>query len=302
MPTFDTPEPITVRIDLPGGEVRIIASDRTDTVLEVWPGDGEQEGDIQAVYEGGTLMVSSAAPRDPGLAGTVRQAAATVGRQPGWSLSGLVRMLGQWGQSSPSVTIEVPSGSNVQGEAMAGEFHCTGRLGEVRLRTDYGDIRLDRAGAVRLSTDSGEISLDRAHGRAEITTGSGEVRIHEIDGGAVIRNDDGECTIGEVTGDLRLTGVHGDMQVERAHGDVEAKTVYGSVRIGQVRRGTVVLTSTGGDLEVGIRQGTAALLDVSTAEGRLVNTLEAREGPEGFEETVEIRARSHEGDITIRRA
>ncbi|MFI6907172.1 DUF4097 family beta strand repeat-containing protein [Nonomuraea sp. NPDC050394] len=301
MPTFDTPEPITVRIDLPGGEITIIASDRTDTVLDVRPGDGEQEEEVQAVYDGATLVVS-AAPREPGLSGVVRQAAATAGGQPGWSLSRLMRMLGEWGQPSPSVTIEVPTGSHVQGEAPAGEFRCTGRLGEVRLRTDHGDIRLDQAGAVRLTTDSGEITLERAHGRAEITTGSGEVRIHEIDGSAVIRNDDGECAIGEVTGELRLSGVHGDMRVERAHGGVEAKTVYGSVRIGQVRRGSVVLTSTGGDLEVGIGQGTAALLDVSTAEGRLVNTLQAREGPEGFEETVEIRARSHEGDITIRRA
>ncbi|MFI6392702.1 DUF4097 family beta strand repeat-containing protein [Nonomuraea sp. NPDC050540] len=301
MPTFDTPEPITVRIDLPGGDVTIIAGDRADTVIEVRPGDGEQEEEVRAVYDGATLVVS-AGPRDPGLSGVVRQAAATAGGKPGWSLSGLMRMLGEWGRSSPSVTIEVPAGSHVQGEAMAGEFRCIGRLGEVRLRTDYGDIRLDQAGPVRLSTDSGEITVERAHGRAEITTGSGEVRIHEIDGSAVIRNDDGECAVGEVTGDLRLSGVHGDMRIERAHAGVEAKTVYGSVRIGQVSRGTVVLTSTGGDLEVGIRQGTAALLDVSTAEGRLVNTLQAREGPEGFEETVEIRARSHEGDITIRRA
>ncbi|MGI8415742.1 MAG: DUF4097 family beta strand repeat-containing protein, partial [Nakamurella sp.] len=35
MPTFGTPEPITVTIDLPIGDVRLTASDREDTVVEV---------------------------------------------------------------------------------------------------------------------------------------------------------------------------------------------------------------------------------------------------------------------------
>ena len=39
MPTFDTPEPITVVIDLSVGDVRITASDRADTVVEVRPTD-----------------------------------------------------------------------------------------------------------------------------------------------------------------------------------------------------------------------------------------------------------------------
>jgi hypothetical protein len=303
MPTFDTPEPISVRIDLPGGEVTIIASDRTDTVVDVRPGEEEEETPaIQIGYAGGTLVIK-AAQHDSGVSATSRQAAAgAAGRQQSWGLAGLARMLVGDCDESARVTIELPSGSHVQGEAMSGEFHCTGRLGDCRLRTDYGDIRLDQAAAVRLTSDSGEITVERATGHAEITSGSGEITVHEIDGTATIRNDDGECNIGEVTGDLRLIGVHGDMQVNRAHGGVEAKNVHGSVRIGEVARGSVVLTSTTGDLEVGIRQGTAALLDVSTANGRLLNSLEARDSPEGFDETLEIRARTHDGDILIRRA
>jgi hypothetical protein len=40
MPTFDTPEPIAVTIELVVSYVRITASDRTDTVVEVRPSDG----------------------------------------------------------------------------------------------------------------------------------------------------------------------------------------------------------------------------------------------------------------------
>ncbi|MET7328121.1 DUF4097 family beta strand repeat-containing protein [Nonomuraea sp. NPDC005650] len=297
MPTFDTPQPISVSIDLPNGEVRINASDRADTVVDARRGDGEAgAAAVQIGYAGGRLVVK-AAQRDPVQS---RHASAGAGaRRQSWALEGLARLLGDWGESV-HVTIELPSGSHIQGAS--GEFHCTGRLGDCRLRTDHGDIRLDQAGTIHLTSDSGEITVERATGRAELSNSSGDIRVQEVDGSASIRNDHGECYLGEVTGDLRLIGTNGDMQVERAHGGVEAKNVHGSVRIGEVTRGEVALTSTTGDLEVGIRQGTAAFLDVSTADGRLLNSLDAREGPAGFDEAVEIRARSHHGDITIRRA
>ncbi|MFC4114500.1 DUF4097 family beta strand repeat-containing protein [Nonomuraea zeae] len=298
MPTFNTPEPISVRIDLPDGDFTIIAGDRTDTVVDVRPGEDEEEAPpLRIEYESGRLVVR-AARQEPE---TSRQTAAAGARQHSWVLSGLARLLGSCGESA-RVTIELPSGSHVQGESANGGFRCTGRLGECRLRTDHGDIRLDQAAAVHLTSDSGEITVGRATGHAEIRTDSGEIRIDEIDGSASIRSDDGECYVGEVTGTLRLIGANADMHVNRAHGSVEAKNVDGGVRIGEVARGTVVLTSTSGELEVGIRPGTAALLDVSTADGRLRNSLDAYDGPDGFGETVEIRARSHDGDIVIRRA
>ena len=35
MTTFDTPGPITATVDLPIGELHVVASDRTDTTVEV---------------------------------------------------------------------------------------------------------------------------------------------------------------------------------------------------------------------------------------------------------------------------
>ena len=51
MPTFDTPEPISVTIELGVGDVRITASDRTDTVVEVRPSDPTDEADVQAAEQ-----------------------------------------------------------------------------------------------------------------------------------------------------------------------------------------------------------------------------------------------------------
>jgi hypothetical protein len=73
------------------------------------------------------------------------------------------------------------------------------------------------------------------------------------------------------------------------------------VRLGEVVRGSVVLETKIGDLEVGIREGTAAWLDVSSHVGRIHNTLDAVEAPETSAETVEVRARTSVGEVVIRR-
>jgi len=282
MPTFPTPEPISVTIDLPNGDVWIIATDRADTVVDVRPND---ESDIAAAEEtrvefsGGKLLIKAPKRSSP---------------------FGMSWLLGSG--DSVDVRIELPAGSSVVGEAGQGGFRCEGPLGDCRLRTDYGDIQLDQVGAVRLTTDSGEISVERVSGTAEITTSCGDVRIGEIAGAAVIKNDHGECELGEVTGDLELNALDGDISIERALGNVEAKTAHGSVRIGEVVRGLVALTTAAGDLEVGIREGTAAWLDVRSMSGTVQSALEPRDGPDQFEETVEVRARSQDGDILIRRS
>jgi len=49
MPNFETPEPISVTFELGVGNVRIAASDRTDTTVDVRPSDESDESDVQAV-------------------------------------------------------------------------------------------------------------------------------------------------------------------------------------------------------------------------------------------------------------
>ncbi|MCK2220984.1 DUF4097 domain-containing protein [Actinomadura sp. ATCC 31491] len=313
MPRFDTPGPITVHLDVPGGEVTIVASDRTDTVVDVHPGDDEEAVSLQVGYADGELTVTAAGPPQPAGSGLSRHLGfdpvaalqpQSWGRSLGvasWGVPGLSRLFGD-ACATARVRIELPSGSHVRGEATAGEVHCSGRLGDCRLRTDHGDLTLGTAAAVDLATDSGEILLDRATGPATITTSSGEVRAGTLDGPATIRNDDGETYVGEVTGDLRLSGVNGDMYVTRAHAGVEAQNVHGAVHVLEVTRGSVTLTSVSGDLEIGVREGTAAWLDAATGTGTLHNSLRSQETPDSFGEQVRIHARTQDGDITVTRA
>jgi DUF4097 and DUF4098 domain-containing protein YvlB len=209
--------------------------------------------------------------------------------------------LSRSGGGSIDVTIELPAGSHVAGALGLGDFHCDGRLGDCRIKTGIGRIRLDQADTLNLRSGAGDISVERAAGRAEVTAGSGDVRLGELDRGAVIKNSNGDSWVGVAGGDLRLNAANGSIAVDLAHASVGAKSANGDVRLGEVVRGSVVLETKIGDLEVGIRDGTAAWLDVVSQLGHVHNALDGADAPETSAETVEVRARTSIGDVVIRR-
>ncbi len=279
MPTFDTPEPIVVTIDTTGGHIRIHASDRADTVVEVRPSDESQDADVQAAgqtqveYANGQLLVKT--PRNK-----IR------------SLFGRT--------ASIDLTVELPSGSRIEARTW-GDFRSEGRIGESTFDIAAGSVRLDQTGRLKLRTAAGDVSVGRSGGHTDVTTSTGKIRIGEIDGTAVIKTSNGDITVGEVTGDVQLKTANGDITVDRALAGVGAKTAFGSVRIGEVVRGSVVLESGFGEVELGVREGTAAWLDVSSQHGSVRSDLDATDSPEQAGETVEVRARTNYGDIVIRR-
>jgi hypothetical protein len=282
MPTFETPEPISVTVELGVGDLRIVASDRTDTMVEVRPSDAAKKADVTAAeqtrveYAGGRLLIK--APK------SWRQ----------YTFRG--------GGESIDVQIELPAGSQLRGETGVAALRCQGRLGECRYKTGAGDIRLDRAGAVQLRTGIGDITLEQADGDAELTTGSGSVRIDHIDGAAVVKNSNGDTWIGQITGNLQVNAANGRISVDQARETVAAKSANGDVRLGEVAHGAVLAQTALGKVEIGIRDGVAAWLDLNTRFGSVHNDLDPSEHPGTGEDAVEVRARTSFGDITINRS
>jgi Putative adhesin len=280
MPTFDTPEPITASIDVVSGDVRVIASDRADTVVDVQPTDPANRDDVRAAERtrvhcaGGLLIVKapklrSWAPRSDG--------------------------------GSIDVTIELPAGSGVHGAGQLADFRCEGPIGECRIKTGLGFVQLDEVGTLSLKSGTGDVSVDRVTGDADVMTGSGDVRVRELASSAVIKNSNGDTWVGTANRDLRVNAANGSIAIDLANADVSAKSANGDVRLGEAVRGSVALETKLGDVEVGIREGTSAWLDVSASAGKVHNALEAAEGPEPAGETVEVRARTTVGAIVVRR-
>jgi DUF4097 and DUF4098 domain-containing protein YvlB len=183
-----------------------------------------------------------------------------------------------------------------------GDVRGAGRLGQCRFKTSVGNFWLERTGPLRLDTSAGHVTADGITGNAEISTGSGRVQIGEVNGTAVVKNSNGATTIDAVTGDARVRAANGDIHIERAGAGVDAKTSSGDIRLGEVVRGSVVLGTSMGNLDVGIAAGTAAWLAVDTAFGHVRNQLENAARPEESDQTVEVRGRTSYGDITIHRS
>jgi DUF4097 and DUF4098 domain-containing protein YvlB len=263
MPTFDTPTPVQIRIELSGGSVRVRASERSDTVVTVRPGNERKAADVQAAdqirveYADGRLAITS--PRRPRLL-----------------------FMG----SMPTVEIEllVPEGSALEAALTAGDVDCEGRLGDVRIDNRYGDIRIDRVAALHARTSAGDIAVAQVDGDADVGTSYGEIRIRDA------------------AGALRLDSACGDITVERAHSSVGAATKYGQVSVHDAAGGSLDLATSYGKVEAGVREGIPAWLDLESSAGKVRNLLTPSDAPEGSDEPLRIRARTSYGDIVVRRA
>ncbi|MEV6340298.1 hypothetical protein AB0M12_36920 [Nocardia vinacea] len=162
MTTFQTPEPIAVTVEVLSGNVTVIASDRIDTIVEVRPADASKKGDVRAAeqtkvdFVAGTLTVKT--PKD-------------------WRT---YTPFG--GNPSIEVTIEVPTGSRLDGTAGVGRLLGTGELGQCDLEIAAGDIIIERPrGSVTAKAAKGDIRIGEASRgvlRLETSMGELEVGIH----------------------------------------------------------------------------------------------------------------------------
>ena len=281
MPTYETPQAIAVTVELSMGEVRVVAGERTDTEVEVRPTNSSRKGDVSAAeqtrveFTDGKLLVKG--PK-------------------GWKP---IPFLG--GRESIDIEIALPAGSELRGEAAAATLRTTGRLGETRFKSAAGNMYVAETGPTQLKTSAGDITVEHAAGDAELTTSSGSLRIDRVDGNAVIKNSNGETRLGEVAQNLRVNSANGSIAVDRAGGTVVAKTANGNVRLTEVGPGSVQVDTARGNIEIGIADGTAAWLDLRTHFGATRNGLDAAGKPDPGEPTVEVRARTAMGDITIKR-
>lgn len=286
MHTFHATHSIAARLDLSGGNILITACDGDDVTVEVSPSSPAKPSDHRSAektrveFSGDRLTVVQ--PRR------------------------LSRYTAFGNGSSIDVTITLPRGSRIHANSSYGSIHIEGAIGPSTLKTSYGDVTVDEAEDLNLRTGYGEAIVNRACGHTEIV--GGRVRINEIDGDATIKSSQDRAFVGIVTGPLQVTSSYGDIEIEHAFASVVAKTAYGKVRINDAVRGSIEMRSSYGELELGIREGTAAWLDLDTSHGTVRNGLESATAPhaaddaDGPGDTVEVLGRTSWGDIIIRRA
>jgi hypothetical protein len=156
MPAFVTPGPIAATVQVAGARVRVIASERTDTVVLVEPVNAASRSDVRVAdktkvgFAGGQLSVKTTVPG--GKNGSV------------------------------AITIDLPTGSSLVAYLSHSEVHADGSLGACELHLAAGRVALDRIDALQANISAGQVSIGHLDGRADIDGARGQVSIGQVGG------------------------------------------------------------------------------------------------------------------------
>jgi len=277
MPTFDTPGPIAAIVVVGGAQVRVTASDRTDTVVLVEPINKASRSDVKVAsktkvdFAGGQLSVKTTVPGDK--------------------------------NGSVVITIDLPAGSSLIAYLAHSSVHADGSFGECELHMASGRVQLDRISALQANIAAGEVTIGHIAERASVDGGAFAMRISEVkDTVKLSSTGAGQTWIGHASADLDLSSAHGGFDIDRADGSVTAKTADGAIRIGRLTRGQAELMNRSGNIEVGISESTAARVEANSERGSVRNSVPAQENPDTPDNKVTVRARTRYGDIIIQPA
>ncbi|WP_446217669.1 DUF4097 family beta strand repeat-containing protein [Micromonospora sp. IBHARD004] len=276
MPTFATPGPIVATVVVAGAQVRVTASDRTDTVVLVEPINKASRLDVKVAnktkvdFAGGQLSVKTTASGDK--------------------------------SGSVAITIDLPAGSSLVSYLAHSDVHADGSLGECELHMASGRVQLDRINALQANIAAGEVTIGHIAERANIDGAAFAMRISEVKDTVKLSSSGGQIWIGHTSADLDLSSGSGGFDIDRADGSVTAKTASGAIRIGRMRNGHAKLMNGSGNIEVGISEGTAASIDVNSERGSVRNWLPSLASPGPSDPKVSVHARTRHGDIIIQPA
>ncbi|RLV49920.1 hypothetical protein D9V37_08560 [Nocardioides mangrovicus] len=278
MHTFHTPAPVALRVRTGSGLVDVRASETSETTVHLKGlNEAGQEAAEQArvEHDGHTVLVD-------------------VPRRQGFLRRG------------PEVQIEitVPTASSAHLQAESADIRATGSYADVTCATGSGDVGVDDvAGEAQLTAGSGDLSVGAVRGRLEVRTGSGDVAVDEVLAAeGRITSGSGDISLGRMAGRLTVKTGSGDLEVGVLEGSLEAKSGSGDLIVRRARSGRLRSTGASQDVRIGVEQGTAAWLDVSSLSGRVSQELGDTEAPAEGQPTVEISLTTVSGDLRIHRA
>ncbi|QLL09211.1 DUF4097 family beta strand repeat-containing protein [Mycobacterium vicinigordonae] len=262
MPTFATPDPISVRVAAGAGSVRLVATDRTDTVVGVRPHDPTLESDVRAAEQ---MRIDY---RDD------RKLTVSVPKR------GMPRIRG----GAVDIEIELPKGSRVHAELRSADLRAEGEYADVQIGTASGDAEIDTVTArIRAASSSGSLTVHSVAGYASLATASGALRVQDLDG------------------DGKFSSASGSVSVDTLRGNLKARTASGAVIVEAGVRGSVSAHTSSGEVAVGVPDGTAMRMDIVTGSGAITNRLQPADGPEAGDEILVLSVRSGSGDVHIHR-
>jgi DUF4097 and DUF4098 domain-containing protein YvlB len=274
---FDTPSPIHLYVEIPAGDVRLEAADVTTTDVVLEPlGDVTHAqaiiDEVRVEHRGDDVYV----------------------RFPKHGRS----LFGDRGQVR--LIVRAPSRSAVTIKSGSADVTATGRFGEVEVTAGSGDVRFESTGRAAMRSGSGEIHVADVDGALEAKSGSGTIEFAAVHGAAKIMNGSGDVRVGVVDGELSVKSGSGDVSIADAAESVQALSGSGDLAVERIHGGMVRARTGSGDVRVGVADGIAVLLDVSSASGSVRSELESAAAPEDDRHAT-VAVKTGSGDIVLTR-
>jgi DUF4097 and DUF4098 domain-containing protein YvlB len=272
MHTFETPNPVTLRVELWQGSVDVTAEDTDTTTVEL-RGDEELIEAAKVEQRGNEVVV---------LMPKIK--------------SGLFRR-----SAEVDARIVVPKQSNARIQTASADIRTHGDLARVEAASGSGDVEVDQASEAEVRTGSGDISVRKVQGDCNTKSGSAEVMLGKIGGDCDVLSGSGDVLIDEVAGKLKVKAGSGDIILKSSGDGVDAMAGSGDLLLRRVERGRVKAKTGSGDITVGVAAGTAAYLDVMSVTGDVSSELDGAEAPVDGELTAEIFVQTGSGDVVLQR-
>jgi DUF4097 and DUF4098 domain-containing protein YvlB len=267
---FETPEPISLYVEIGRGKVDVRATATGTTSLEV---RGKRADDVTVTFEDNRLSVI--APKESG----------------GW-ISGKEYEL--------FVDVQLPTSSDVAVRTGSADIEIAGQVNEVDIKTGSGDVTCDAfGGAARINTGSGDVDVAEALAPLQVKSGSGDISVGTCLAELNVSTGSGDVEVGTTNGQTVVKTGSGDLKVDTANSDISLSTGSGDLNIGQARRGRVTLKGASSDVRIGIPAGTPVWTDINTVTGSLRSNLESVGAPQEGQDHIELQARTVSGDITL---
>ncbi|QWF78949.1 DUF4097 family beta strand repeat-containing protein [Amycolatopsis sp. CA-230715] len=216
MSVFTTPEPVSATVEVAGAQVRVTASDRTDTAVHVEPADPANRSHVKVAEKTKVAFAD----------GRLSVKTTTSGEKDG----------------SVVITIDLPTGSGLAAYLAYSTVRADGSFGDCELHQASGRVRLERVGALRASVSSGEVVVGHITGGATLDGAAFEARIGTIDGAIEVSSSGGRIDIDRADGDVTVETAGGAIRIGcLTNGRAKLRNASGDIEVG-VDEGAAVST------------------------------------------------------------
>lgn len=267
-----------VRATVQIGRLDVIASDRSGILVLVRPSNTGRAGDRSAAE----------ATRVDRVGDTV-------------TVTGPSRLALFGPGDSIDVVIEVPAATAVVAEVTYGTLQVSGWVGPARLSAPYGEVTVEHVERLELRSGHGDLRVDQVDGNADVVNKSGTVRLGQVGGALHLKGSATDLRVEDVAGPADVSTSSGSVEIGTVGGALSVKSAYGTVRVRELVRSSARIEGSYGNVEVGVRPGTAVWLDTSSQYGTVRTDLAADAGPAAGEESLELRIHTGYGNIIVRR-